>query len=68
MGKPFSAKTEVFAEEMDNVQDGQSLLHVTTITGPQAEALLKVLENPEKAWTYVNKSVPGVAIVEIWQD
>jgi hypothetical protein len=41
--------------------------HVTTIAGPQAEAILASLDD-RKAWTYIDKSVPGCPVVEIWSE
>jgi hypothetical protein len=41
--------------------------HVTTITGPQAEALLE-LQAQGLCSSWLDKSVPGMAIVEIWAD
>lgn len=41
--------------------------HLTTITGPQAEALLNGLDE-NNCWTYVNKSVPGCPVVEVWSE
>jgi hypothetical protein len=38
---------------------------LTTITGPQAEALMWSA-GKGSAWTYVNKSVPGESILDIY--
>lgn len=41
--------------------------HVTTIAGPQAEALLSVLDGHHVlSWT--DKSVEGLTVAELWVD
>lgn len=42
-------------------------VHVTTIWGPQAEAILRAL-NWRLAQEWRDKSVPGCAAVELWQE
>lgn len=58
------------------VKDGDKLklervkekkVHVTTIAGPQAEAILYAL-NWRLAQEWRDKSVPGLAVVELWQE
>ena len=41
--------------------------HVTTITGPQAEAIRRALER-ESGLDYVDKNVPGLVILEVYAD
>lgn len=39
--------------------------HVTTVAGPQAAALLNVLDG-QHVMTWCNKSVDGLAVAELW--
>lgn len=41
--------------------------HITTIAGPQAEAIIQSV-SIGKATIWRNKSVQGLAVVELWQD
>jgi hypothetical protein len=44
------------------IQPGEGEKHLTTIVGPQAEALLKA--NSQGTW--INRSVPGLTVLEFW--
>ena len=41
--------------------------HLTTLIGPQAEAILKMLDETGIA-IWHDKSVPGAAVVELWTE
>ncbi|MER3408476.1 MAG: hypothetical protein C4292_07155 [Nitrososphaera sp.] len=40
---------------------------ITTITGPQAEAIKRTLEGGQSL-VYVDRSVPGAAVLEVYED
>lgn len=42
-------------------------IHLTTIAGPQAEAILKVI-NGDHVHHWSDKSVEGLPVVELWMD
>lgn len=50
-----------------SVSSAEAKNHVTTIAGPQAEALLHLIRG-DKLWHIEDKSVPGLAVVEVWTD
>jgi hypothetical protein len=41
--------------------------HITTIIGPQAEAIKNTLEGG-LSLVYVDRSVPGAAVLEVYED
>ena len=53
-------------EEFEN-QFKEKTYHITTITGPQADAIMNIVKRGP-AFTFRDKSMPGVSVLEIYSN
>jgi|GEM_PF-4763168 len=51
-------------KDAEGIKPGEREKHLTTIVGPQAEALLKA----NSTGTWINRSVPGLTVLEFWAE
>ena len=49
-----------------NVKPRKGEKHLTTVTGPQAEAIIRAANAGSYKW--IDRSVPGLSVIELWAD